>query len=110
MGTPAGKRRDRITFARKTSTLDDYGGEIESWASLGRRWAWIIYGTGQERREAAQIRASVPATFNVPRDSLTRTLRADDRIEFDGAIWNITGSPVRSLALDGLDIVAVKAA
>jgi SPP1 family predicted phage head-tail adaptor len=110
MGTPAGKRRDRITLQRKTVTPDDFGGEIETWQDLGKRWAWIIYGTGQERRAAAQVNASVHATFNVPRDSLTRTLHADDRISFDGSYWNITGSPVRSLALDGMEVVAVRAA
>jgi SPP1 family predicted phage head-tail adaptor len=103
MGTPAGKRRDRITFARVTVTQDDYGGEVENWAPLFDRSAWIIYGTGQERREAAQLNATVAATFNVPRDPETLTIRAKDRIEFDGAEWNITGPPVRSLALDGLD-------
>lgn len=110
MGTPAGKRRDRITFQRRTVTFDNFGGEVETWEDLGKRWAWIIYGTGQERREAAQQSATVPATFNVPRDSLTRSLRADDRIAFDGALWNITGAPVRSVQLDGLDITAVRGA
>jgi head-tail adaptor len=110
MGTPAGKRRDRITFKRAEVQADDYGGEIEVWVELGRRWAWTIYGTGRERREAAQLAAVLPATFNVPRDPLTRTIGPRDRIEFDGASWEITGAPVRSRNLDGLDITAVKAA
>lgn len=110
MGTPAGKRRDRITFMRATVALDSFGGEIETWVELGRRWAWIVYGTGQERREAAGQQATVPATFNVPRDALTRDLRAKDRIDFDGASWNITGAPVRSRELDGMDITAMRGA
>jgi SPP1 family predicted phage head-tail adaptor len=110
MGTPAGKRRDRITFKRASIDTDDYGGEIETWAELGKRWAWIIYGTGQERRDAAQLQATVPATFNVPRDTLTQTIKPKDQIEFDGSIWNITGAPIRSKELDGVDITAVREA
>lgn len=107
MGTPASKRRDRITLMRATVATDTYGGEVETWGELGKRWAWIIYGTGQERRAAAQTNATVTATFNVPRDPLTKAIVPKDRIDFDGAEWNITSS-VPSRDLDGYDITATR--
>ena len=110
MGTSAGSLRDRITFMRATVTTDDYGGEIQTWTSAGDRWASVRYGTGQERREAAQLSATVPATFRVRRDTLTKTIGPKDRIEFDGGTWNIVGAPVMTPERDTLDIAAVRGA
>jgi SPP1 family predicted phage head-tail adaptor len=110
MGYPAGRRRDRITFERATIGTDGYGGEVQTWAAIGSRSANVNYGNGDERREAAQTKATVPATFRVPRDPLTRSLTAKDRITFDGGIWNITAPPVPTLEKDSLDIAAVRGA
>lgn len=110
MGIAAGTLRDRITFERASVVLDDFGGEIETWAPLGARWANVNYGKGQERREAAQLNATVPATFRVRRDTLTKTITPRDRIAFAGATWNIIGAPVMTPERDGLDIAAVRGA
>jgi SPP1 family predicted phage head-tail adaptor len=108
MGVDAGSLRDRITFKRASVSADDYGGEIETWTEIGQRWANVNYGKGQERREAAQINATIPATFRVRRDTLTRTIGAKDQIEFDGGTWNIVGAPVMTPDRDTLDIAAVR--
>lgn len=108
MATPAGSLRDRITISRAVITTDTYGGEVQDWQPLAQRWASVRYGTGQERREAAQINATVPATFRIRVDSITKTIGPKDRIEFNDGIWNIVGAPVMTPERDMLDIAAVR--
>lgn len=74
------------------------------------RRADIIFGTGQERRQAAQETASVPATFSMRRDSVTQTLTPADRLRYDDADWDIS-SIVPSRKYDAvLDITATRRA
>lgn len=84
--------RDRlVTFERFSSSVDDYGGETQQWQFFAEAWADIIYGTGQERREAAQESASVAATFQVLANADTRDLTTLDRINFEG-FWDIVST------------------
>lgn len=39
MAIKAGRLRHRITFQNKTTTRDDYGGEVETWADVTTVWA-----------------------------------------------------------------------
>jgi SPP1 family predicted phage head-tail adaptor len=87
----AGKRDRKITFERSSSSVDQYGGETQQWQFFAEAWANIIYGTGQERREAAQESAQVAATFQVLANSDTRDLTTLDRINFDG-FWDIVSA------------------
>jgi head-tail adaptor len=109
-GIGAGDMPYRVAFWRFTATRDDFGGQVKTWAAIpnGARWADIVFGTGRERREAAQEVASAPATFSVRRDSLTRTLTPADRLHYDGADWDIS-SVVPSRKYDAvLDITAAR--
>lgn len=84
--------RDRkVTFERFSSVVDDYGGETQQWSFFAEAWADIKYGTGQERREAAQGSASVAATFQVLANSDTLDLTTLDRINFEG-FWDIVSA------------------
>src|SRR3546814_5908084 len=74
---------------------DLYGHGEKTWTDYCTEWAAVNFGTGQERREAAQESASVSATFHVLRNSKTAALTVQDRISFEGAVWDIT-SAVRS--------------
>lgn len=87
----AGRRDRKIIIERGTPTSDDYGGETISWATLATAWADIRYGTGQERREAAQESAQVAATFQVLANTETRDIATTDRINFEG-IWDIVSA------------------
>src|SRR3546814_20405166 len=70
----------------------------------------VHFGTGQERREAAQESASVSATFHVLRHSKTAALTVQDRISFEGAVWDKTSAvPCREFN-EGMDISAERAA
>ena len=72
-------------------------------------WGGVIWGTGAERREAAQLSASQPATFRVLADSETLSLSVEDRISFAGGLWNITS--VVPLGLnEGVEVTAVRVA
>lgn len=104
----AGLRNRRIIFQRKTSIEDEYGEEIEIWADYTTAWGQVIWGSGAERREAAQISASQPATFRVLGNSITLTLGVLDRVSFAGGLWNIIS--VVPLGLnEGVEVTAIRA-
>jgi head-tail adaptor len=88
----AGRRDTRIVFERLNAIEDDYGtSAAPDWTEIGRAWALVLYGTGAERRDAAQTAASMPATITVLANSLTRSLTTRDRLTINGAVWNIAG-------------------
>lgn len=82
----------QIVVERKTVVSDDYGGEIETWAEICRPWAQIAYGTGSERRVAAQESAAQSASFRIRANPITTGIRPTDRISFNGAFWDIVGN------------------
>lgn len=85
-----GIRDSLVTFQRGTPSGDDYTPEgSASWATLTTAWARIRYGTGQERREAAQERASQAATFECEWSSTLAGVIVTDRISFEGDAWDI---------------------
>lgn len=86
----AGKRNRLVTFQRGTSTPDDYGGETPTWATFTTALAEVLFGSGQERREAAQEANSQAATFICLWTPLLAEVRVNDRIQFDGSDWDIT--------------------
>lgn len=87
----AGRRDNLVTLQRYTTTQDESGQEVETWAPLGTAWAAVYYGTGQERREAAREQGSQTATFEVLANATTRSVTVRDRIVFDGT-WDITAA------------------
>jgi len=104
----ASARTQYVIFERATVAVNEYGEEIKSWAVLAEEWACVVFGTGQERREAAQAFATAPATFHVLRNENTSDLRVTDRINFDGAMWNIASVVPSQRRNVGVDITAVR--
>jgi len=85
-----GRLNQRITFQRATITDDDHGGEVESWSNYASAWAEVHFGTGQERRAAAQEASSQSASFVVLANTQTLALTARDRIGgYLGSDWDI---------------------
>lgn len=86
----AGQRDKLIRFVRPVTTTNDHGDQEEGVPNyIAEAWARVRYGTGQERREAAQRQATVTATFEC---NWTPTLAAvieTDKISFDSATWDI---------------------
>ena len=105
----AGQLRDRITFQRYEQTEDDFGGLVDATEPtiIRHAWAQVIYGKGSERREAARESASVPATFLVRADSVTRGIGPDVQIAFGGATWDIVSAV--PFGRDGMEFTATKA-
>lgn len=105
----AGQRNRRITIERATFTRNALNEKVETWISYADAFAEVIFGTGQERREAAQESATAAATFRVLDTQLTRVVTTRDRISFDGTYWDIT-SVVPLGFNEGREITAVRAA
>jgi SPP1 family predicted phage head-tail adaptor len=101
-------RNRRIQFQRSISTKDDYGQPVDSWATLCHAYASVNFGTGQERREAAQESGSAPATFSVLSNSDTNAVTVKDRIIFDGSAWDITSNVPSREFNAGRDITAIR--
>lgn len=102
------QHRDRlIQIERATLAQDNYGEQIETWAFQFGEWARVIYGRGNERREAAAERSEMPITFVMLANSNSRTITARDRIQYDGLVWNIEG--VAPVTRGEIEITAVAA-
>lgn len=104
----AGELDKQITFETRTTATDDFGGEMEAFGAPFTAWAKVTFGTGQERRAAAQEQGSQAATFQVRRWSQTDTVTVRDRIVFDGARWDIESRA--AIGRDRLDFTATRAA
>lgn len=87
-----GLRDTLITIQRGTPTTDDYGGDTMSWATLTTAYARVRFGDGQERREAAQERATQAATFECDWNAALEGTQLNDRLfinEYPTEFWDI---------------------
>ncbi|KZY90846.1 MULTISPECIES: head-tail adaptor protein [unclassified Erythrobacter] len=104
-----GRRDQRVTLQRYTTSSNDYGEEVETWGDIGTEWAAVFYGRGSERRQAAMEQGAQPATFQFLSNPVTRSLTIRDRIMHAGQ-WDIVGispdAPDRGL----LEVTAVRGA
>jgi SPP1 family predicted phage head-tail adaptor len=107
----AGPRNRKVTFERQGEPFDDgYTTQPGEWGPYCTEWAAVTFGTGQERRAAAQEQASNSATFQVLRNAKTAALLPTDRINLDGQFYDITSIvPSRELNA-GVDVTGVWAA
>jgi SPP1 family predicted phage head-tail adaptor len=88
--TPAGDRDKRIEFQRETVTKSGLGVDVPSWSLVQKAWAKVLFGTGNERRQAASEGASMTATFRVLVTTELNTVTERDRIWFRDIAWGIT--------------------
>lgn len=103
----AGERDQIITLQRYTSITDELGGETETWTDLGKAWAQVFYGKGDERRSAAMEQGQQPATFKMLSSAITRGLTVRDRLVLDGVNWDIVSTAPMSRA--DVEVTAVRA-
>lgn len=102
-----GKMDQRITIERATTLADTFGTPVPSWSAYLSCWAEVRYGTGQERREAAQQVASAPATFRIRYSVAAAGIAEIDRIAHRGATWDIK-SVVELGRNEGIEITATR--
>lgn len=86
----AGKRSRLVTFERSTPTENEYGEQIAAWATYATAFAEVLFGTGAERREAAQEGGTQAATFICEWGPTLDAVTITDRVQFDGSVWDIT--------------------
>lgn len=100
-------RMDRqITIERKTETRDAVGYPVPSWSPLATVWAEVRPLSGREALRSGEalgrvIGSETASFFIYHTDGLT----IEDRINYDGKIWNIRY--IREIGRrDGLEILA----
>jgi head-tail adaptor len=97
-----------IQFRSKAAVTNDYGEEIEGASTvLAEEWARVRFGTGQEKREAAQEGAGQAATFEVMPTEALHAVPMTAHIWYDQSEWNITAKD--DLARNNLRFSAVRA-
>jgi SPP1 family predicted phage head-tail adaptor len=105
---PAGERTTVAAFEHATASADEYGGETLTWGHLATVAAKVLYGTGAERRQAAQEEAQQAATVLVNWTPTLSAVVAKDRVSFDGFAWDITSPPARVGLNDELHFTVVR--
>ena len=61
----AGKLDRRLTLRRKTTTTDEFGGEVASWSDVATVWASKEDVRDAERVRAQQVGASITTRFQI---------------------------------------------
>jgi hypothetical protein len=111
---PAGERTTVVQFQRGTPVSDDYSSEASiDWATLTLDVsvaAKVLYGTGAERRQAAQERSEQSATVMVNWTPTLAGVVPKDRATLDGFAWDITSAPARVGLNDELHFTVVRSA
>lgn len=85
----SGELTTKVVFEQAQPSQDQYGGEALAWDGAIPAWAKVLYGTGQERRQAAQESAEQTATVIVRHSVSLASLDPKDRVSFGGGAWDI---------------------
>jgi len=86
----ASDRTELIVIQRATTTENEYGEQVPSWATYATRRARVRFGTAQERREAAQEGGLQSATFECERSSTLDAVTLKDRISYLSSFWDLS--------------------
>lgn len=85
-----GKLDRRVTVQSFTESENALGEPEKTWVDAQALWASVSYGTGQERRQAAQEQSALTATFFVRSSAFTRAITPSaHRLTYDGLTWDI---------------------
>lgn len=89
----AGQRPHLVTIQRQGSPSDDgYNSIPGAWATHATAWARVRYGTGAERREAAQENATQAATFEFDWTPTLAAVRPTDRLICFDTAWDVASA------------------
>lgn len=86
----ASKRTELIVIERATSTENEYGEQVETWATYATRRANVRFGTAQEKREAAREGGVQSASFECVRSVDLDAVTLNDRISYLGSSWDLS--------------------
>jgi head-tail adaptor len=92
--TDPGERFHLVALQRAVVTSNDYGDELRNWSNFGTAYAAVLYGDGQERRQAAQENATQAATFNFDWNPTVAGIRPTDRLFCFDTHWDVASAVV----------------
>jgi SPP1 family predicted phage head-tail adaptor len=78
--TLANTAKHKVQIQRNTPTQDSYGAEVDSWSSIGTRYAEITPLRGTERQTAQQQFAEADIRIRVRWDSTISGMAPKDRV------------------------------
>ncbi len=78
----------RVTLERATITLDAFGGETQTWATLAEIWAQAMPVSDGEKWRAAEVSATISTRFRI---RWRAGLKVTDRLIYDGRVFDIVG-------------------
>lgn len=79
-----------MAFLRPFMTTNDHGDEEEGEThQITQARAKVLYGTGQERRDAAQTQANMSITILCNWTPLLATVTETDKARFADALWDL---------------------
>jgi SPP1 family predicted phage head-tail adaptor len=109
----AGELDRRITIERATTVVDEFNEPIESWAPFITVWARRADSSDVVKTEvlgAEQVGSFLLSHFVIRSSSQAKTVTSNDRINYDGHIWNIKGTKETSEGRNRfIEISAVRA-
>ncbi len=100
----AGRLRKRVIIERASTAVDEYGEEIETWATLTTVWAGVEPVSGKERIQGGQAKAITTHLIIMRHTDITN----NDRINLSGRIFNIESVINRDERNKELQIMAVE--
>lgn len=91
--TDPGQRPHSVAIQQQGPPTDDgYNPIPGAWSTIATAWARVRYGTGAERREAAQENATQAATFEFDWSPETAAIRPTDRLVCFDTAWDVASA------------------
>ena len=92
MNRGAGGLRSRIIIERSIDLLNAHNEPEFAWSQLSTVWAKRDDVSDRERFSAGQVNAALTSRFRIRWSSIAKTVTAEDRIKYDGWVWEILGT------------------
>lgn len=83
----------KIELQRKSTTQDDYGSEVVTWASIAPGGIWASYKpvSDGEKLSAGEVSSALSARFTIRYDSAWSDVSTLDQLVFEGKTFDIWG-------------------
>lgn len=97
----AGRLDERVTFQKRGTAADGYGGMETSWSDQFTVWGGFLHLRGGETVLSARLEGVHPAVIRVRASSDTTQITTDWRAVCDGVVYSIRDvSPVERAFID----------
>jgi SPP1 family predicted phage head-tail adaptor len=90
----AGKLRERITFERRTSQLNEFGESPDVWRALSSVWASVEPLSGREFFAALQTQSDVTIRVTCRYSNAIAAVTEKDRIKHGSKVYDIRHPPI----------------